>query len=47
VERTWADVSRAKRELDWAPVTGFERGIESFLEWFDGERQRAASGRAT
>jgi UDP-glucuronate 4-epimerase len=42
VERTWADVSRAKRELDWAPGTSFEKGMEAFLEWFEAERLRGA-----
>lgn len=44
VDRTWADVSRAKRELDWEPVTSFERGMNVFFEWFEAERVRAASG---
>jgi UDP-glucuronate 4-epimerase len=47
VERTWADVSRAKRELAWAPSTSFERGMELFLAWFEAERSRAASGSQT
>ena len=42
VDRTWADVSRAKRELDWEPVTGFDAGLDSFLKWFASERLRAA-----
>jgi UDP-glucuronate 4-epimerase len=46
VERTWADVSRATRELAWSPATGFDQGLESFLAWFEAERTRAASGRA-
>jgi UDP-glucuronate 4-epimerase len=45
VERTWADVSRATRELAWSPATGFDEGLESFLAWFEAERTRAASGR--
>ena len=47
VERTWADVSRAKRELAWAPRTSFESGMDSFLAWFEAERSRDASGRRT
>ncbi len=47
VDRTWADVSLAKRELAWAPVTSFERGMELFFEWFEAERQRADSGSRT
>jgi len=34
VNRTWADVSRAKRDLDWAPRTGFDEGMNAFLLWF-------------
>jgi UDP-glucuronate 4-epimerase len=47
VDRTWADVSRAKKDLDWAPGTSFEQGIDAFLAWFEVERQRAASGSMT
>jgi UDP-glucuronate 4-epimerase len=47
VDRTWADVSRAKRELGWAPSTSFESGMESFFAWFEAERARAASGSQT
>ena len=47
VERTWADISRAKRELAWAPATSFEKGMDSFLAWFEAERRGAGSGRAT
>jgi UDP-glucuronate 4-epimerase len=45
VDRTWADVSRAKRDLDWAPSTGFDEGMDRFVAWFKEERSRAASGR--
>jgi UDP-glucuronate 4-epimerase len=47
VDRTWADVGRAKRDLDWAPATSFDRGMDAFFEWFETERQRAASGSTT
>jgi UDP-glucuronate 4-epimerase len=47
VDRTWADVSRARRELAWEPSTSFERGMELFLAWFEVERSRAASGSQT
>ena len=45
VDRTWADISRARRELSWTPRTSFDDGMSSFFEWFRGERARAASGR--
>jgi UDP-glucuronate 4-epimerase len=38
VDRTWADVTRARRELDWAPSTGFDEGIDKFVAWFKEER---------
>jgi UDP-glucuronate 4-epimerase len=44
VERTWADVSRAKQELGWTPGTSFECGMDSFFKWFEAARLRAASG---
>ncbi|HEX6852050.1 MAG TPA: NAD-dependent epimerase/dehydratase family protein [Candidatus Polarisedimenticolaceae bacterium] len=34
VERTWADVSRARSELGWSPRVGFDEGISRFLDWF-------------
>ena len=47
VARTWADVSRARRDLGWAPTTSFDDGIDRFLTWFGGERLRTASGSAS
>jgi UDP-glucuronate 4-epimerase len=44
VNRTWADVSRAKRDLAWAPSIGFDEGIDRFVAWFKEERRGAASG---
>jgi UDP-glucuronate 4-epimerase len=41
VERTWADVTRAGRELAWAPKVPLERGLGLFLEWFKAERARS------
>ena len=44
VDRTWADVTRAQRELDWEPTTSFDMGMEAFLEWFASERTRCVPG---
>ncbi len=30
---TWADISKARRLLGYKPQTGFEEGIDNFLEW--------------
>jgi len=41
VERTWADVSRARRLLGYDPSTDFEEGIRRFMAWF---RRQEAGG---
>jgi UDP-glucuronate 4-epimerase len=38
VQRTWADISLAERELDWRPETGIDVGLDRFIEWFQTER---------
>jgi len=47
VERTWADVSRAERELDWRPRVELKRGLDSFIRWFQGQPATPDSGRRT
>jgi UDP-glucuronate 4-epimerase len=42
VERTWADVGRARRELGWEPHVDIDRGLALFLEWL---RSPASEGR--
>jgi UDP-glucuronate 4-epimerase len=34
VNRTFADVSKARRLLDYNPTTPVEEGIPRFIEWF-------------
>ena len=34
VPRTFADVSKARRLLDWEPTTVLEEGIPRFVEWY-------------
>lgn len=34
VDRTWADISRAKAAFGYAPRTGMEEGIRRYVEWF-------------
>ena len=46
VERTWADIGRARAELDWAPQVELDRGLSSFVEWFRRERVTAGEGGA-
>ena len=37
VERTWADITRARTELGYAPKTGLDEGLERFARWFRNE----------
>ena len=34
VDRTYADVSKAKRLIGYDPKTSFEQGIKNFVEWY-------------
>lgn len=34
VERTWADISRARSELGYAPKVPLGEGLEKFLDWY-------------
>jgi len=43
VDRTWADISLAGRELGWAPRVDISRGLELFLDWFARSRERTAN----
>ncbi|MFB6231473.1 MAG: GDP-mannose 4,6-dehydratase [Salinibacter sp.] len=33
VKRTYADISKARELLDWAPETSIDEGLEKFAEW--------------
>ncbi|MCS3861638.1 nucleoside-diphosphate-sugar epimerase [Salinibacter ruber] len=33
VERTYADISKAKRLLDWEPQTPIDEGLQKFADW--------------
>ena len=45
VERTWADVSRAQRELDWSATVTIEQGLERFIAWYREQPRAARIGR--
>ncbi|HZW16136.1 MAG TPA: SDR family NAD-dependent epimerase/dehydratase, partial [Brevundimonas sp.] len=36
------DIARAAEVLDWRPTTVLEEGLRRTIDWFDGERRRAA-----
>ena len=38
VERTYADVSKAKELIGYEPITTFEQGIEKFVDWYKKNR---------
>ncbi len=38
VRATWADISRARSLLDWAPRTEFSQGLQRCVEWYLAER---------
>ena len=42
IKATWADVSKARRVLDWAPTTTHENGIEQCLKWYEANRNWAS-----
>jgi UDP-glucuronate 4-epimerase len=42
VNRTWADISRARAELDWSPKTDLDHGLKLFIDWY---RAEVESGR--
>ena len=44
VERTWADISRARHDLGWSPQTAFDAGLMRFIEWFVSNRQGGSQG---
>ncbi|HSG49527.1 MAG TPA: NAD-dependent epimerase/dehydratase family protein [Longimicrobiales bacterium] len=37
VERTWADVTRAREVLGWEAETGFREGVRGFAGWFEAQ----------
>lgn len=38
--KTWADIDRARAELDFAPKIGLKEGLEQFADWFRPRWQR-------
>jgi len=43
VSQTWADISKAKRLLDWSPQVGLEQGLAASVEWYLAHRDFAMS----
>ena len=45
VQQTWADCSRAARDLDWSPQCDFDHGLALFLDWFEESRSATSARR--
>jgi UDP-glucuronate 4-epimerase len=35
---TWADISKAKKMLDWKPQTSFRDGMRQLVTWYEENR---------
>jgi UDP-glucuronate 4-epimerase len=35
---TWADISKARKRLDWMPETSFREGLQRLVEWYEENR---------
>ena len=42
VPATWADISKAKRVLNWEPQTSFRKGLQNLVSWYEENRDWAA-----
>ena len=38
VDRTYADITKAKQLIGYEPKTSFEDGIRKFIEWYQKEK---------
>jgi len=34
VDSTWADITKAKKLLDWEPITTLDQGLEKTIKWY-------------
>ena len=39
VDRTYADVSKAKKLIGYEPKISFEQGIRNFVEWYKANKE--------
>ena len=42
VPATWADISKARKQLDWKPQTTFRQGMQNLVNWYEENRSWAA-----
>ena len=38
---TWADITKARKQLEWAPQTGFRDGLQRLVTWYEENRDWA------
>ena len=38
---TWADITKARKILEWAPATTFSQGMKNLVDWYDENRSWA------
>ena len=38
---TWADISKARKQLEWAPATNFREGLKQLVYWYEENRSWA------
>jgi nucleoside-diphosphate-sugar epimerase len=38
---TWADISKARKALDWKPQTTFREGLGHLVDWYEANRDWA------
>jgi len=46
MQRTFADIDKAQRELGYIPATGFDEGLQRFADWLRAELRDEAAGSA-
>jgi nucleoside-diphosphate-sugar epimerase len=39
IMETWADISKAKKLLEWEPQTNFLKGLDKTIEWYRNNHQ--------
>ena len=41
MKATWADISKARKVLDWAPQTNIREGMHQLVNWYEANRDWA------
>ena len=38
---TWADITKARKALEWSPQTSIREGMQRLVEWYEANRDWA------